>query len=641
MTGAQRSRRPPPRRSRRRIRASHTGLIALVLALLCAASGLALVGEEAGRAPGDVTIDGISIGGMTAAEIEAVARRRAAVRLSEPLVIRTAEDGGYRLEASRGALRSRPQVERAVEEAMEPRSPFARLVGRLGIGGDRELELGFTLDAAQVDALVDQVTGELNSAAASASVEISGGEPVVVPSRTGSGVDPEQLRASILAFPSSITLEREVLQPAIGDDAARRARDRAARLLEQPAVVTFQVNPVEIGTDAILEALRFEPRAPRIAVRLDPDALGESLRPAFQSRIRPASDAEFRISGNRVRVVPAVTGRRLDLRGIGAAIVGRPGRPVRARFEPLPPDVTTAELRKLKITELVASFSTPYACCQARVTNIQRAAELLDGLIIPPDGRFSLNEALGERTVERGFVSAPQIAAGRLEDAVGGGVSQIATTVYNAAFFAGLEIVTHTPHEFYISRYPAGREATVSYGGPELIFVNDWEAGVLIDATATDTSVTISFYSSDLGRRVETSSGEPSDYVEPKSITTTNEDLEPGAREVVQSAGGAGFKITYTRRVYAGDRLKRDETFTWRYRAQNAYIELGPEEEEEPEGSTRPEDPEEPPQGGTTTEREEEPPPPPTTTTSTTTRRDPVTIPPPSPLPPPLPPPRP
>ncbi len=580
---------------------------------------------------------------MTAAEVEAVARRRAAVRLSEPLVIQTVEEGGYRLEASRGALRSRPQVERAVEEAMEPRSPFARLAGRLGIGGHRELELDFTLDATQVDALVDQVTGELNRAAASASVEISGGEPVVVPSRTGSGVDPEQLRASILAFPSRIVLERAVLEPAIGDDAARRARDRAARLLEQSAVVTFQGNQVEIGTDALRAALRFEPRAPRIAVRLDPDALGETLRPAFQSRIRPARDAEFRIAGSGVRVVPAVTGRRLDLRGIGAAIVGRPGRPVRARFEPLPPDVTTDELRKLRITEQVASFSTPYACCQARVTNIQRGAELLDGLIIPPGGRFSLNEALGERTVERGFVSAPQIAAGRLEDAVGGGVSQIATTVYNAAFFAGLEIVTHTPHEFYISRYPAGREATVSYGGPELIFVNDWAAGVLIDATATDSSITISFYSSDLGRRIETSSGEPSAYVEPKSITTTNEDLEPGAREVVQSAGGAGFKITYTRRVYAGDDLKRDETFTWRYRAQNAYIELGPEkeDEEEPDGSTRPEDPEEPTRSETETETEEEPPPPPTQTTSTTKRRDPVTIPPPSPLPPPLPPPMP
>jgi vancomycin resistance protein YoaR len=646
MTGGQRSRRPPARR-RRRIGPAQAGLIALVIALLCAASALALVGEEGGRAPGDVTVDGIEVGGMTASQIEAVVRRRAAVRLSEPLVIETGEAGGYRLEASRGALRSRPQVERTVAEALEPRSPMDRLLGRLGLGGDRELTLGFTLDEDRVDALVDQVTGELNSPARSASVELRGGEPVVVPAQTGSGVDPEELRSKILAFPSRIVLERDVLQPAIGDEAAEQARARAAAVLAQPAAVTFRGNQVPIGTDVLLRALRFAPKPPRIAVRLDPEVLDEELLPAFQSRIQPARDAEFRVSGDTVRLIPASTGRRLNTTAIAAAIVARPGTPARARFQALQPEVTTAELRKLNITELVSSFTTPYQCCQPRVTNIKRGAELLDGMIIPPNGRFSLNEALGERTAERGFVEAPQIAGGRLEDAVGGGVSQIATTLYNAAFFAGLEIVTHTPHEFYISRYPPGREATVSFGGPELIFVNDWEAGILIDAYAGDSGITIRFFSSKLGRRVETSSSEPSEYVEPKTITEVDEDLEPGAREVTQEAGGAGFKISYTRKVYRGDDLKREDSFTWRYKPENAYVEVGPEKEEEPEepeeptGSTRTEREPEPPPSRTPTQtptqtRAQQPPPPPATTTRGT-----QTIKPPSPLPPPLPPPMP
>jgi vancomycin resistance protein YoaR len=640
MTGGQRSRRPPPRR-RRRIGPAQAGLIALVIALICAASALALVGEEGGRAPGDVTVDGIEVGGMTASEIETVVRRRAAVRLSEPLVIET-EEGGYRLEASRGGLRSRPQVERAVSEALEPRSPIDRLLGRLGLGGDRELTLGFTLDDERVDALVDQVTGELNSPARSASVELQDGEPVVVPAETGSGVDPEVLRSRILAFPSRIVLERAVLQPAIGNEAAEQARARAVAVLAQPAAVTFAGNQVDIGTDVLLRALRFEPKPPRLAVRLDPQVLNEELLPAFQSRIQPASDAEFRVSGDSVRLIPATTGRRLNTTAIAAAIVARPGTPARARFQALQPDVTTAELRKLNITELVSSFTTPYQCCQPRVTNIQRGAALLDGTIIPPNGRFSLNEALGERTADRGFVEAPQIAGGRLEDAVGGGVSQIATTLYNAAFFAGLEIVTHTPHEFYISRYPPGREATVSFGGPELIFVNDWPAGILIDAYAGDSGITIRFFSSKLGRRVETSSSDPTEYVEPKTITDVNEDLEPGAREVVQEAGGAGFKISYTRKVYRGDDLKREDTFTWRYKPENAYVEVGPEKEEEPEEPT----------GSTATDREPEPPPPRTPTRTQTQTQEPTpppatttrgtrTIKPPTPLPPPLPPPMP
>ena len=114
------------------------------------------------------------------------------------------------------------------------------------------------------------------------------------------------------------------------------------------------------------------------------------------------------------------------------------------------------------------------------MTNIKRAATLLDGTIILPGKVFSLNGALGKRTEAKGFVSAPQIFNGRFEDAVGGGISQVATTLYNAAFFSGIKLVAHQAHQFYISRYPMGREATVSWGGPELIFRNDWPAAILM-----------------------------------------------------------------------------------------------------------------------------------------------------------------
>src|SRR5262249_18604136 len=111
---------------------------------------------------------------------------------------------------------------------------------------------------------------------------------------------------------------------------------------------------------------------------------------------------------------------------------------------------------------LVGSFTTPFPCCQPRVTNIRRAAQLLDGTVLPPNGRFSLNGALGRRTIAKGFVPAPSISGGELVDSVGGGISQVSTTLYNAAFFSGLKLVAHTPHSFYISRYPPGREATIS-----------------------------------------------------------------------------------------------------------------------------------------------------------------------------------
>jgi vancomycin resistance protein YoaR len=231
----------------------------------------------------------------------------------------------------------------------------------------------------------------------------------------------------------------------------------------------------------------------------------------------------------------------------------------------------------MRIRRVVSEFTTPYPCCAPRVTNIQRAAEILDGYVIRPGGRFSLNEAMGERTAERGFVMAPMITAGRLVDAIGGGVSQVATTFYNAAFFAGLELIAHTPHEFYISRYPMGREATVSWGGPELIFRNDWPAGILVQVIATDTSITVRFYSSKLDRRVETETGEPYAYTSASTRRVYNPALPPGTETTVQFGGISGFTVAYTRQVYRGDELTRDEEFVVRYLPEHTIVEYGPE----------------------------------------------------------------
>ena len=221
-------------------------------------------------------------------------------------------------------------------------------------------------------------------------------------------------------------------------------------------------------------------------------------------------NASFAVGAAGVRVVPSRPGRTLDVERIGRSLVSDLASTTHlARFASTSPALTTEDAEKLDIRERVSEFTTYYSCCQPRVTNIQRAAQMLDGTIVEPGESFSLNDALGKRTVERGFVSAPQIFDGRLEDAVGGGISQVATTLYNAAFFAGVKLVAHQAHQFYISRYPMGREATVSWGGPELVFRNDWPAAILMKVVATDSAISVRFYSRKLGRRVETTTGEP------------------------------------------------------------------------------------------------------------------------------------
>ena len=251
-----------------------------------------------------------------------------------------------------------------------------------------------------------------------------------------------------------------------------------------------------------------------------------------------------------------------------------------------PATFTAADANQLGITDQIGDFTTQYIPGEPRVTNIQHAAETIDGTILQPGEAFDLNQRLGERTIEKGYVVAPMIDEGRLRDAVGGGVSQIATTVFNAAYRAGLEIVTHTPHEFWIPRYPQGQEATVSWGGPELIFRNDWSAPLVLIAEAGPGAITVRIFSQDLDRRVETGIDPPRDPKPAETREVVNSELEPGAEEIVQHGGQEGFIVDYWRKVWRGDELIRDERYSHKYRPEDTIVEKGPEPEKPPEDTT-------------------------------------------------------
>jgi vancomycin resistance protein YoaR len=143
----------------------------------------------------------------------------------------------------------------------------------------------------------------------------------------------------------------------------------------------------------------------------------------------------------------------------------------------------------------IASFTTNFTPGQSRVNNIQLMADMTQGVVLEPGERFSVNGHVGMRTRAKGFSSGGFINNGILEEAIGGGVSQYATTLFNAAFFGGLEIPEYQSHSLYISRYPYGREATLSFPKPDLVIENSTPHGVLIWPTYTDSSITVTLYS--------------------------------------------------------------------------------------------------------------------------------------------------
>ena len=558
-----------PRRRRR------PGVVVAAVLVATIAAGIGVLAvRESGAIAARTTIAGVDVGGMSRKEATAVVKRAARRQIARPV----------RLIGPRGETRvtgkelgAQPLLDGALDEAVDS-GTTTRLLRRLGFGDARSIPLTYRLGPVRAAELADRLDDSFGDEPENADLEVSpdGASVAVTAPAPGTVVDRAALRSGLSSLPTELGVPLVTRAPSVDIAEAGVARARVTRLLDGPREVRFRDASVALPVAAVAALVTTRPVAGRLLVGLDPEGLRQALLPRLGRFERPAVDARFVTSGSTVRLVPASPGRELDADRIGASLVANlAARAHRARFTVSEPAFTTEAAEKLRITEPVAEFTTYYPCCAPRVTNIKRAAELLDGTIILPGQEFSLNGALGRRTEKKGFVSAPQIFNGRFEDAVGGGISQVATTLFNAAFFSGIKLLEHRAHQFYISRYPMGREATVSWGGPELIFKNDWPAAILMKVDATDSGITVRFFSSKLGRRVTTTTGAPYLITRPGTVTVTNPALPAGTRKVVQEAGDGGFTVDFTRKVFRDGKLIRNELYRQRYDAEDEIVEVG------------------------------------------------------------------
>lgn len=345
----------------------------------------------------------------------------------------------------------------------------------------------------------------------------------------------------------------------------KRIADEARDYLEKPLRIKTMGGRAEFTPEQIAEVLTIEATSddPSAGIRLSADREKTSALVAglAEDRDRPAQNARL--------VTPALPPVNLaeqgdltwtpkpDAASVRKARVGRRIRQetatdetidavrqgshnVRFPSERVKPEIPTDMVKGA--TSLLGTFTTSFSCCQPRVTNIQTIAKAVDGTVIPPGAQFSLNGIAGERTRDKGYKAAPTIGEGnKLVDSVGGGVSQFSTTAYNAAYFAGLQIDAHTPHSFYIDRYPAGRESTLNYGSIDLLWTNDTDAPVTVRSSASDTAVTVSIYGGNGDRKVRA-----------KTVSRSNNDQ-------------GGFDITIERVVTHGNGEVSRDRFTTNY----------------------------------------------------------------------------
>ncbi len=347
------------------------------------------------------------------------------------------------------------------------------------------------------------------------------------------------------------------------------ATAEATAILSAPLVLDAAGTPVEVPVTAIAAATTIAPdAADGFTVTVDGAALRSPVAAAVQATEAAPADATIAIVNDAPVVSPAVPGGSVDWAATDAAIqasLRSPARSVPVSYTATPPLLTTEKARALGIKEVIGEFTTG-GFASASGVNIRVVAEKVNGAIVQPRATFGLNEFTGTRGEEQGYVPAAIIQEGALSRAVGGGISQFATTLYNAAYFAGMGDVTHTPHSFYISRYPAGREATVFDGEIELAFSNDYDTGVLIQTIWTDSDITVRLWGTK-HVEVESISGDRFDFTSPQVV------VKPYGQSCSPSDGTKGFSIVNTRviRDLAGAEIRRED-FTTVYNGQQNVI---------------------------------------------------------------------
>ncbi|MBU6363420.1 MAG: VanW family protein [Acidobacteria bacterium] len=551
--GVPRARRAPGVRMRAIVIGAGAVLIILVILLIAGGGG--------GTAPG-TTVAGVDMGGDEA-EVRAAVARRADELLRRRVQLQAG--GGTVATVRLADIGATVDVDAAIREAQDS-SPNRLVRGLKAVTGQsaNDIPLRATYRKGALAGWVADVSDNIDRPEQDAAVLVRGTTFTVEPAEDGRALDRAALGAAVsgdlAAMPGVLALPLKATKPALSTDAARQQVAQAGEVIRRGTNVVVDDVQATLPPDDVARAMRFTPEGLRIAA----SELRKPLLAAYPKGSVVPSPARFDIRGKKAILIPSKTGRLVDAKRVADGLMGE-DRPVESSFTDVTPVFTTEKAQSLGIKEEVGSFTTPYTPGEARVTNIRRASTILNGVIIPAGGSLSLNNVLGRRTEARGFVPAPMLADGLHVDAVGGGVSQVATTLFNAAFFAGFELNEHTAHQLYIDRYPEGREATVSWPTPDLKITNNWDAAALVRVWNGADSITVALYSTSFDRKVETETSERADFTKPDERRVTDAGVTQG--EVVSSEGGEGFSVRVSRKVYKGSELVSDDVFTTTYLA--------------------------------------------------------------------------
>jgi vancomycin resistance protein YoaR len=483
-----------------------------VVVLLVAAWGLDVRGQG-GHVARNVVLAGHGVGGDSHDELAAEVSRQGDAARNKTVHIVTPHASYDTTAEALGLSIDQPNTVDAVMKVghkdnvlVRPFRWVASLVSTRKVAPAFQIDRLVTADGARAvegNAHVDPTEPSIKASAAGA-VE-------VVPGKPGVGIEPNQLADALVAAaprtsstkPIEVHVDQGALAPQFTDADAQRIADEANTVAHHSLTLTIGSQTKPLDPAAVASWLRAMPKDGALTVGIDDAAAVAGISALFGTVAQSPVDASFTVEGGKPVLHPSQDGAGCCEPGasqkVFAALQTNTPR-LTLSVVTQRPKFTTEAAQQLGIVEEVGQPdmfgpTTHHACCQPRVTNIHLIADIVRGHVIQPGETFSVNGFVGQRTAARGFVDAPVIYNATEDHDIGGGVSQFATTMFNASFFSGLDLVSYQSHSLYLSRYPRGREATISWPSPDLKVKNSTPYGILLWPTYDATTLTVHMYS--------------------------------------------------------------------------------------------------------------------------------------------------
>ncbi|MEU6138335.1 VanW family protein [Nocardioides sp. NPDC047086] len=537
-----------------------------ILAFAGWAAAYAVAGEKISEG---TTVAGVDIGGMTAAEATPLLEEKFAPAHSQPIHV-AAGDSTTEVNPAEAGLSF--DAEATIERAHAVRSWSPLKLWRHFTGGG-EIEPVIKADDKLIAKVAAKVSKRAGTPFKDGDVVIKKGKIKTTQPVAGEGVSDDALRTA-LAGQLLAEGERKAdvplaeLTPDVDEADVQEAVDKVATpAVSGPITLKFEKTPVELSPKEFGDAIRFDPKDGELQASVAPAKLKKVLKKALADDAAKPVDATVKMVNGAPKVIPAkpgVTFNQKDLEAVFLDVVTAPAsdRTVEVKSKVAKPKVTTEEAKAWGIKEKVSTFTTNFPYAEYRNVNIGRAAELVNGTVLAPGDTFSMNGIVGERTAANGFTKGWMIQNGVFREDYGGGVSQMATTTFNAMFFAGLQDVEHKAHSLYIDRYPIGREATVAWPSLDLKFKNNTKYGVLVRSWvnpasgSSQGSVTVEMWSTKIWD-IKARTGDRYDFKPPGKQKITDGNCE-------NTVGAQGFSINVWRDFYSAGSGSKVDTQTFK-----------------------------------------------------------------------------